>query len=367
MQVEGQVATADTASSSADPDALSPAEMAYLNSGGRDASALEAEWAGNGQSAAQSGNSGSDGSQQPQTQNAPDGAPDGQQDDGDDDGEEVIVMGKDGKPRAQNGRFVPHQALHKERERRKATESELQQARDLATKANERIAVFTELLQRSMTPEQQAQQQGEQEDVAPDPEKDIFAFVKWQSRQIEKLSTQLAERASKFDEHTADQQFRQSYYNDAIAFQQKTPDFRDAYSHLVRGRDAELQALGMDDPAARKAHIAKEEREIAEAARKTNRSPSAVLYELARARGYAPRPAQQPQQNQQQPNGQPDHMRKIEQIANGQRVAGNPLSNAGGSSGEGLTAEAFLNMNEEEYAAAISRLSPAQRRALLGG
>lgn len=359
MQTEGQTSTVDTgASGSSDPDALSPAEMAYLNSGGRDSAALEAEWAGNGQGSPQSGNDSPDGSQQGQHQN-------GASDDEDGDGEEVIVMGKDGKPRSGNsGRFVPHQALHKERERRKATESELQQARDLATRANERIAVFTDLLNRT---QQQQQPTGEQDDPQPDPEKDIFAFVKWQGRQIERLSGQLNERASKFDAHTAEQQFRQSYYSDAIAFQQKTPDFRDAYSHLVKGRDAELQALGMTDAQARKQHIAKEEREIAEHAKATNRSPSEVLYELAKVRGYVAKAQNQQQNGKPDGQQQPDHMKKIEQIAKGQRVAGNPLSNAGGSSGEGLTAEAFLNMNEDEYAAAIAKLSPSQRRTLLGG
>lgn len=356
MQIDGQTATAG-----ASGDALTPAEMAYLNSGGNDAAALEAEWAGKGDGASQTGDHGQDASTQGQDKAAAGEPPAGQDDDGDD-GEEVIVMGKDGKPRAQNGRFVPHQALHKERERHKATKAELDSAREMATRANERIAVFTDLIQKSMTPaeQQQAQTQQQQDDPRPDPEKDIFAFVNWQARQMERMEKMLQEKSENFDKHTAEQRVRDAVVQDARTFNERTPDFRDAYTFLVASVDRELQAVGVADPHERARRIAREERTLVENALQQKVSPSQVIYNLSKARGYTP------QQQTQKPDTT-SNAKKIEQIAQGQKVAGNPLSNAGGSSGEGLTVEAFVNMSEAEYNAAIAKLSPTQRKALLGG
>lgn len=358
MQTTTQTSDTGVSTGGADADGFTAAELAYLSSGGKDSAALEQEWgsAGSGEGVA--------GDQQPaagsggQDKTAASGDPSGSDDDA---VEGEIVIDASGRAKDKTtGRFVPHKAHHALREKYKATRDELGQARETITKFNERISVLSELFgKQDQQPEQQ--QQAEKDEPAPDPEKDIFAFVKWQAKQIEKLTGALNEKAGKFEAHTAEQQFRQSYIGDATAFVQKTPDFRDAYAHLITGRDAELSAVGMADPAARKAHIAREEKALVQQALQQGVSPSQVLYNLAKARGYAG-----PKASAVDPKAS-DPVKKIEQIANGQKAAGNNFSGAGGSGGEGLTVEAFLSMDEAEYAKAMEKLSPSQRRALLGG
>jgi hypothetical protein len=90
------------------------------------------------------------------------------------------------------------------------------------------------------------------------------------------------------------------------------------------------------------------------------RSPAEMMHSLAKARGFkAP--------EKQQTSAQVDPMKKIENIANGQRTAGVSLTNAGGSSGEGLTREALANMSEEEFDAVGRKLGKAKMAQLLGG
>jgi hypothetical protein len=119
--------------------------------------------------------------------------------------------------------------------------------------------------------------------------------------------------------------------------------------------------MGMTDVAERNRFIANEERGLVAQAFRSRRSPAQMLYNLAVARGFtAPAPSSATQQ-------QADPAQKVEQIARGQRVAGASLSGAGGSSGEGLTADALANMSEEEFAAMAAKLGNARMRQLLGG
>ncbi len=321
-------------------DGMSAGEMQYFRSGGEDVSGL-------------------DGDAAPVQTQAP------QQQDGQPPVEDDTIDGEisiDSQGRAKDkttGRFVPHAALHKERERRKATEVELTTTREKYARVDERLALLNDIIGQSEGKTPNGQQPAPQDEVAPDPETDIFAYVKWQAKQIEKLHGQLTGTTESISKQRAEETFRSSYVNDAQTFMKATPDFQDAYQHLVKGRDAELAAMGMSDPAKRADIVAKEERALAAQALQEKRSPSQVLYNLARARGYTAKPTQQ----------QPDaNAQRVQQIARGQREAGASLSNAGGSSGDGnLTAESLSNMSDADFSATMNRLSASQRRTLLGG
>lgn len=327
---------------------FSPAEMAYINSGGADTDGLASEWGSDGQAAP-------DGQSQQKTQDAAPGAPDGQQQGNDEviDGE--IVIDANGRPKDKTtGRFVPHGAFHKEREKRKATEQELEAMREKFTRADERMQLLNDLLGNDG---QQAQQKKDvEDDTPPDPEKDIFAFVKWQTKQIEKLQSRLTETADQTNQREQARSTQQIYQADAMRFMQEQPAFRDAYQFLLEGRSKELEAVGVSDAGQRQRMIADEERGIVEQALKAGKSPSQLIYSLATARGFVPK-AQQQQQSANE---------RVAAIKRGQQNAGPSLSNAGGSSGEGLTTEALANMSEEEFDAVVSKLSKSQRMQLLG-
>src|SRR5690606_20175936 len=116
------------------PEGLTDAERAYFSSGGADVAALEKEYGGNG------GNSDANGgAEAPAAPAAPAAAAAVSADTEDDDG--AITIGADGKARdTVSGKYVPHSAMHKERERRKAAESELGTVRERLARGEERLA-----------------------------------------------------------------------------------------------------------------------------------------------------------------------------------------------------------------------------------
>lgn len=340
-------------------DTLSPAEAAYFSSGGKDASGLLAETPAQAPTEPAGGLSQSLG-----TDGAPDkgAAPDAENPalDGEDDGEEVVITGKDGKPRAQNGRFVPHQALHKERERHKMTRSELEQTRMQQARADERLAVLNEILRQADTPaaaQPGARQPQQQQPI--DAEADPIGALSQALSKIQALEAQINESRTQTQERENARAMQSAYQNDAVRYMTDKPEFKDAYQYLIRQRHAELNAMGVSDEAERNRFIAKEESQIVAQAFQNKRSPAQMLHQLAIARGF--------QHSAQPAPVKDDPVRKIEQIANGQRKAGASLSAAGGSSGEGLTTAALADMSEEEFASVVQKLGKAGMRRLLGG
>lgn len=353
--------TTESAPGTTGSDAMTPGEVAYFKSGGTDISGLDLGEGSQQPAGGQNGNG------QHSTQNGSDPAhasQDGQDeavDDGDDgDGEEVIVMGKDGKPRAQNGRFVPHQALHKERERHKMTRQELDTVRERQTRADERLAVLNEILTSDGTGG--ADNGGAKIEQIIDPQADPLGALAQALTKIQTLEKSLKDRDAQQGEKESARAMQAAYLNDAKRYVSEKPEFADAYRFLIEGRHRELAAMGMADANERNQFIANEERSLVAQAVQSRRSPAQMLHNLAVARGFAAsaQPAQQKDPSKQ-------HAEKIERIAQGQRQAGASLSNAGGTSGEGLTAAALADMTEEEFAAVSAKLGKAKMRQLLGG
>jgi hypothetical protein len=341
---------------------MTAGEMAYFKSGGADVSGLDLGEGSQEPAGGQQQQPSNGGGQQPNGQQA---APDGQgEGDGDEDGEEVVVLGKDGKPRAQNGRFVPHQALHKEREQHKLTKAELTNVRERQARADERLNVLNEILGAAEKTGADNQQQNaprksalEGIDAVSDPLKALETALS----EIKRLEGEMNGNKTQQQERESARSMQSAYQNDAVRYLQEKPEFKDAYQYLIGQRHAELEAMGVSDANERNRLVAQEERGIVQSAFQSRKSPAQMLHNLAVARGFkhvAP---------QQQQNPQQDAVRKIEAIAAGQKNAGASLSNAGGSSGEGLTAAALADMSEEEFASVAAKLGKTKLRQLLGG
>lgn len=292
-----------------------------------------------------------------------------------------------GEPK-NKGKWVRHGALHAERERRKQTEVRLRESEEARTRYDERLKLINEAL----APRQEAIP----EDVPPDPEADIFGYAKWQGRKMERLQAALdettkgvVETRQTMAERDAERQLHSNYQNDAVQFIRTTPDFVSAYQHLVRSRDAELQAWGETDPQKRQAIIWGEERELVQRSHGSNTSAAARIYELAKLRGYqlAPPVAAAPAAVPAAPPAAasppaapgtalgapapaaakpaPNVTDEINRIKAGQGAAMS-LSNAGGSPGDTLTPEHLANMPQDEFAALLARLPKSRQRELLG-
>lgn len=247
------------------------------------------------------------------------------------------------------GKFVRHGAFHQERERRKQLEATLQ-AKDLEfARVNERLAILAAAMQ-------QAPQARQEEPAAlPDIETDPIGYMKHLGEQLKAASqrTEEVQRAAQQDAEV--RAVVTTYQADANRFAQEAPDFKDAYGHLMQGRDRELTLYGIADPAQRAQIIHQEEQQLVKNAVAQGRRPAQVVYELAKARGYSAPPAAAPQQ--------PAAKDEVQRIADAAK-ANRSLSNmAGGSAKTELTAQDLLSMSDKEFAA----LEESVKRKLMGG
>ncbi len=288
-----------------------------------------------------------------------DAAPqEGEQSTEDDDG--AFYIDENGKARSViTGKFVPHAALHKERERRKSTEQELNTYRERMARAEERLAVLNEVLTQPTAPQvPQGQQAAEQLDEMPDPEKDVFAAVKWLMKENAALKQEQNRTAAFSQQREQLNQLQSAYISDAKRFAAEKPDFQEAYGYIANSRARELAALGYSQDQIRQ-QLTHEETNIVAQAFQQRRSPAAVLYEQAIARGYTPKQAAAAAQAA-------NPAQKLDNVARGQATQ-KSLSGTGGSAGEGLTIEALASMSDEEFAATAAKIGKSKLKAIMGG
>lgn len=275
------------------------------------------------------------------------------------------------------GRFVRYGALHAERAERKRLQEELRKRETEFTELRERMARADErlrLLLESVGGAGTNQQPAKNDQPPPDPEQDIFGYVRWLGEKLQSVEGKAGTVENLSRQQQAEMELQRAYLADAQSYAAKEPSFRDAYQFLMAGRDAELQAFGIADASERARIIMSEERALVERALRDGVSPSARVFALAKARGFAPPapPAQTTNGSGRQQSGSTSDAAKsnpaaakIEQIQSGQRAA-KSLSNAGGSAGEVLTMEALANMSEEEYRRIRAKLSNAKFAEILG-
>lgn len=349
--------TDNTLSTETSGDSFSAAEAAYFSSRGEDTSGLDSA-------------SPQDGAGSPPASGQADAPTNGKTpasgqetasadtSDGLEDGETVVILGKDGKPRSENGQFVSHKTFHAIREKYKSTREENAELRQKYARADERMTVLNEIISQADAPPAQQTKQPEAIDAEHDPIGALKAYIK----KTADLEAQLAERDRIANDRSAMNSIRDAFVKEAQIYLREKPEFGDAYKFLLSNRREELEDMGISDPAARERIIAKEEHEIVLKARELGKSAPQMLHRAALRRGFQPTAPPPPAD----PN-RLDPMAKIDALAKAQATAGASLSGAGGSSGEGLTRESLANMSESEFAEVANKLGKAKMRQLMGG
>ncbi|MGU3467583.1 hypothetical protein ACLBXO_22305 [Methylobacterium sp. C33D] len=272
------------------------------------------------------------------------------------------------QPRDEKGKFVPHGALHEERERRKAVEKERDELRERFARGDERLRILSEAMQRPAAPAQPA---AAPEPVkVPNPDEDIFGYVKHLEQQVEALrtgQTQLTESQKKAEETRQAEAARNEvigfYQQDLRTAIQADASVADAYEHLFAGRVAELQLVGMSQKDAIEA-VRDEEFNLAQTARQRGQSPAALIAALAKSRGFAPKapePAPAPAAAPQETAAE-----RAARAAAGQAGPGRSLSAAGGQPAGEITLETLSSMSEADFEKLLAS-NPARVRALMGG
>ncbi|UZE51905.1 hypothetical protein ONR75_15855 [Rhodopseudomonas sp. P2A-2r] len=159
--------------------------------------------------------------------------------------------------------------------------------------------------------------------------------------------------------------FVNDYKADAAAFEAgdpvkgvaAVPDYRKAYDFLLNSRAADLKAIGYDTPEKLHNALTADEFAIAQMAKDQGRSPAAMLYALAQARGYkaAAAPAADG-------GTAAERLAKIE----AGQAANKSLSDLGGEApGGAMTAQRLIDMPMAEFEAWTAK-NPAMAKRLMG-
>lgn len=297
----------------------------------------------------------------------------------DEDGEEVVIVGKDGKPRAQNGRFVPHQALHAEREEHKKTRAELQTFREKFTAGDARLRTLFELA--GVDPETgkaaaKSPANPLQEETIEFKDNPIEAWNQ-QQRRVNYLAEQLTDRDKKID--GVNQRFEDQNTNSATktwletdirTFVAKEPAFGMAWAHVVEGLKKELEIAGIPENEIEGELNARQGAFIKDA-RAKGKSAAQLIWNLAEVRGFKKPEVElgadgKPVMKQKGPApGTQQAAQQLQQIKKGQEASAS-LSSAGGSSDESLTLSKLTDMSEEEYASLRKKLGKGGLKQYLG-
>lgn len=267
------------------------------------------------------------------------------------------------KARNEKGRFVPHQALHAEREEHKKTKAQLEEI-------SRKQAILEDRWNTLLKAGVGAEQKPAEEDPEPDPNVDIFAHNAWLKRQIEKERSIRSEREEAERQARASQEQEQAIWSEwhqsAQSYMAEAPDFGDAVKFMSDLRDRQLQALSFANPQLRTEQgrvqqINAELKSIIQAAKQQGLSPAQAVYQLAQGFGY--QKAAQPPAQAQQPLQMPERLASVARAQEASRTVGQTNGKAGGDE---LTLEGLMSMSRDEFNAWVDK-NPTKFKKLMGG
>jgi hypothetical protein len=266
-------------------------------------------------------------------------------------------------PRDEKGKFVPHQALHAEREEHKKTRAEVQELKEFKARMDERWRLI-EAAAANQPPEQQADP-----DPEPDPNVDIFKHNAWLSRQLARERQTTAER-QQHEEQTrqaaeGEKRVWEYWHETARAESAANPEFADAVTFMSGVRTKQLKSLaGVHKAFKSEAGIAQqidaELRDLVIASAQNGLSPAKVVFEMAKEWGYQGKAPPPPD-----PLVLPDALKRVEQAQSQSRTIATAPGRAGGDE---MTPEALLALPEPEFAAWMNVPANARKyKAWMGG
>lgn len=269
--------------------------------------------------------------------------------------------------------FVPHQAMHEERARRKELEAELAQRREIQARIDERLRVWQE--QQAL--QQQAYLQQQEQEQIPAYDEDPLGHMQARNAILER-------RLANIEQGTAQQQQvmqQQTWQQQQIAqqqhefqrnmagvqhqvneFKREHPDYDNAFKHVMDRRDQELQMMGVGDPAARREILNQNALALIQGAVQNGKNPAQTVYELARFWGYSGN-------GQQQQFAQTSGMtgsERVAQLNRGVSVAGSLGNMPAAAQGGPLNYERLANMQDREFNQ-LMRTNPGLVESIMRG
>jgi hypothetical protein len=249
----------------------------------------------------------------------------------------------------EKGGTVPQQALHAEREKRKAAEDRERSKDDELAKVREQLDAIAKMR------EQVAARKPADLPAADDPA--ALEHLRTRLNEVEQGQTRMSQH---MDDTALAQREVQELGNVMVQsearYRQEKPDYDDAINHVIHMRANELALYGLA-PAQIQQTIAEEATEIIRSAVQQGRDPAELGYQIALSRGYqialsrGYRPAEGDGKTEAKPNG--GAQATIDAIARA-KASGKSLGAGGGGSPKTLTAEALAALSDDEFEAIYS-------------
>ena len=266
---------------------------------------------------------------------------------------------------------VPLSDLMLERKRRQEMEGELQEQRQNLAVLNERV-LNAQRMQQMQAQQAQQQQQIEQNPV-PDPEEDPLGAANYKidllQNQLRNVAQMTAQQQQQMQQTAARQQ-QETALNDIVQqsqnlqndFARGTPDYWEAFNHLIESRKSELTTMGYSGQDLEQV-IDNEKGMIVNSCMERDKrgqvtgwreNPAVVAYNLARQRGYVSLAEQQAQQ----PQPEPEPQREPVQVPADQRMdmmnrgvaASRSAGDMGATANQGaLSLDQISNMSDMEF------------------
>jgi len=283
-----------------------------------------------------------------------------------------VIDANTGKPQ----RRVSFHKYQRAMERLAAAEAAVAKTSEERARIDERLKIINEAL---TTPgPEAAAKTPEETDPEPDPEVNIFEWVKWNKRELAREREARTNLETAWREERDDANLANNYRQDANKFAQTEPNFGPAYHYLLSVRANQLRAAGWDDETKISQQLVKEEKGLVKNAYADSVSPAARIFEMAKAAGFAPKAAAAPAAavpgtplgDMKPPAaapkaGVPSVTEQVRMAAEG-AAASTSLSQAGGAPLEQLTQAKLLSMDEDEFNMVVSQLSKTKLRELFG-
>lgn len=238
---------------------------------------------------------------------------------------------------------VPVNVLAEERERRRIAEEKGRQLELNQARLDERLKLIDEKINPPAQPRE-----------IPDPDKDALGALKANTEEIKAFRD--------FQNRQVQERQQILYAQDVVSrasaqeaeFMKKNPDYGEASVFLKKSRAEEMAHLGMS-PLQIQQTLTAEAMQLADSALKQGKDPAALVYDIAKSRGYAKAAAQNVTDAE-----------KLARIAEGQR-ANTSLGNVNATPPKpAMSGKDLLAMDEDQFSTWLDKLPAKDRSKFLG-
>lgn len=235
------------------------------------------------------------------------------------------------KPAEEKHQTVPLAVLMEERAKAKEWRAQLEQERVQRAAEQAKLQERLDILARAYQPK---------EEQPPAFEDDPVAATRYGLQKTGESLQEVAKQVAEVRQRQEAEEFERRITAAAVSaeqqFKAQAPDYDAAIEHLVRQRAGELSALGYQGPQILQV-MQNERAALLQQTLANGRNPAQTLYELAKVRGYAPKPVA------------PAPEAKLETLQAGAKAAAG-IDNVAGRQQKSISVQSLIEMDDDQFA-----------------